>query len=98
MSRRLLTLLFALLLAVPATARASDQCGDLLFNIATLTLEAYDIMDWMDGLEAAIAAPDWDPVTAGWMVTAHDSLEDDLLGDMNQVAAWTDHYRTLQCM
>ncbi len=86
---------FALLLSLPAVVSATDECSTLASNIALLTGESYDLMEVIDDLDAAIAAPEWNPTTDGWMVDARGWAADDLVDNMNQVAAWKDYARTL---
>ena len=72
---------------------ANDECDNLLYNIDMLTIESHDLINTINDLESYIESSSYNPDTDRWMVGALDATQDELLYNMNQVAAWKDRYK-----
>lgn len=78
--------LFGVLLLLALLAPAPDECDGVMAALAAARQSVEFSIDAVNGLEAAIASPTWDPVGDGWMIPALDGALADLIGDLNAAA------------
>ena len=85
MTRALLTALI-LALGLATSVHADEDCQSYMAQLSAARTEALNVIDAIDALEAAIAAPTWDPVGDAWMVDSLDGAYDELIGALNAAA------------
>lgn len=86
LARLMSCLALALSLAISAHASPPDDCDGVMAALAAARQSVEFSIDAVNSLEAAIAAPTWDPVGDGWMIPALDGALADLIGDLNAAA------------
>lgn len=88
-------LLFLAMASFVASAR--DDCDGVMAALVAAQNDVYTDLDNIGALEAAIAAPAWDPVLDGWMVPALGWANEDLIGDLNTASIAAEQAHQAHC-